>query len=125
MIINLTQHAATPEQIASGVIEPAAEDKKLIQSLLTFDEIPSVEELDRRAYGLATLVTNMGGANASHHRVMLGGAPYFMGRLEAAMKAQGHRPMYAFSRRESEDQVQEDGTVKKVSTFKHRGFVEV
>lgn len=124
-IINLTQHAATPEQINAGVIEPAPEDKKIIQTSLTFEELPSAEELEWRAYGLATLVTNMGAANASHHTVMIGGAPFFMSFLEKALKAQGHRPVYAFSRRESVDQVLEDGTVRKTSVFKHLGFVEV
>lgn len=123
MIINLTQHVATQDQIAAGVVEPSAEDKKNIQSLLTFEELPSVEDLEGRAYSLATLVTNMGSANASHHKVMIGGAPFFMGRLAAALKAQGHRPVYAFSRRESVDQHQPDGTVRKVAVFKHLGFV--
>jgi hypothetical protein len=125
MIINLTQHVATPEQIAAGVIEPSPEDKKNIQQLLTFEELPSIEELERRAYGLATLVTNLGAANASHHTVLIGGAPYFMGALERALKAQGHQPVYAFSRRESVDQPQSDGTIRKVAVFRHLGFVEV
>lgn len=125
MIINLTQHEATQDQINAGVIEPSPEDKKNIQELLTFEEIPSIEELERRAYGLATLVTNMGGANASHHTVMIGGAPFFMSFLEKALKSQGHRTVYAFSRRESVDQAQLDGTVKKVAVFQHLGFVEV
>lgn len=123
-IINLTQHEATQDQINAGVLEPAPEDKKIIQELLTFEEFPYVEELERRAYGLATLVTNMGASNASHHTVMIGGAPFFMGRLEAALKAQGHHPVYAFSRRRSYDQTQPDGTVKKVAVFQHLGFVE-
>lgn len=125
MIINLTQHAATQDQLNAGVVEPSPEDKKCIQAMLTFNELPSVDELDRRAYGLATLVTNMGGANASHHKVMIGGAPFFMGRLEAALKAQGHQPVYAFSRRESVDQVQSDGSIRKTAVFKHLGFIEV
>lgn len=124
-IINLTQHNATADQIAAGVIEPSPEDKKIIQNGLTFDELPSAEEMEWRAYGLATLVTNMGAANASHHTVMIGGAPFFMSFLEKALKAQGHRPVYAFSRRESVDQVLEDGSIRKVAIFKHLGFVEV
>lgn len=124
-IINLTQHVATQDQINVGVVEPAPEDKKIIQELLTFEEFPYVEELERRAYTLATLVTNMGASNASHHTVMIGGAPFFMGRLEAALKAQGHHPVYAFSRRNSVDQTQPDGSVRKITTFQHLGFVEV
>lgn len=125
MIINLTQHLATQDQINAGVIEPAPEDKKIIQELLTFEELPSKDELERRAYGLATLVTDMGAANASHHKVMIGGAPFFMSFLQEALKKVGHKPVYAFSRRESVDQAQLDGTVKKVAVFKHLGFIEV
>ena len=125
MIINLTQHVATQDQLNAGVIEPAPEDKEIIQDLLTFNALPSVEELEGRAYNLATLVTDMGAANASHHTVMIGGAPFFMGHLEAALKKVGHKPVYAFSKRESVDRVQPDGTVRKVTIFKHLGFVEV
>lgn len=125
MIINLTQHVVTPEQRDAGVIEPCKEDKECIQAVLTFNELPSVDELERRAYGLATLVTNMGAPSASHHTVMIGGAPYFMSFLEKALKKVGHKPVYAFSRRRSVDQLQPDGTVKKVAVFQHLGFVEV
>lgn len=123
-IINLTQHEATQDQINVGVVEPSPEDKKIIQDLLTFEEFPYVEELERRAYELATLVTNMDSYSHSRQTVMIGGAPFFMGRLEAALKAQGHHPVYAFSRRRSYDQTQPDGTVKKVAVFQHLGFVE-
>ena len=74
--MNLTQHVATPEQVEAGVFEPSAEDKKMIQKLLTFDEIAETE---------------------SWH-------------------------MY---QRESIDQVQPDGSVKKTAVFRHCGFVEV
>jgi hypothetical protein len=91
---------------------------------LTFEDIPSKEELESRAYELATLVTNMGAADAKQYRVMVGGAPYFMSFLEKALKEQGHRPLYAFSRRESVDQLQPDGSVRKVAVFRHVGWVE-
>ena len=44
-ILNLTQHKATPEQITAGVIEPAEEDKQMIQKLLTFKDLPTPEEI--------------------------------------------------------------------------------
>lgn len=121
-IVNLTQHWATPEQTAAGVIEPA--NRKSIQALLTFEELPSAEDMASRAELLALMVTNMELGSGSR-KVMIGGAPFFMSFLEKALKKEGHQPMYAFSRRESEDQVQEDGSIRKVAIFKHLGFVEV
>ena len=119
MILNLTQHQATPEQITLGVVEPSAEDKKTIQSILTFDEIPSKGELESRANALAAFVTKMGCRKA-----MVGGAPYLMSYLESALKSKGISPVYAFSKRESVDQVQPDGSVRKVAVFRHAGWVE-
>jgi len=122
IILNLTQHSATPEQIASGVRNPGSEkDRQEIVKLLTFDEPPTIEEMTDRAEGLAKMARD-------EYRVasaMIGGAPFFMGVLETALKNHGIAPVYAFSKRESVDQKLEDGTVIKVSVFKHVGFVEV
>jgi hypothetical protein len=46
-----------------------------------------------------------------------------MAPLEVALRAHGITPLYAFSVRESVDQVQPDGSVRKVATFRHAGFV--
>jgi hypothetical protein len=52
MILNLTQHTATQEQKAQLVVEPRmCKDK--IRELLTFEEIPSKEEIEARASELA------------------------------------------------------------------------
>jgi hypothetical protein len=56
---------------------------------------------------------------------MIGGAPYLMGALEKALRECGFTPVYAFSKRESIDQPQPDGSVRKVAVFRHLGFVEV
>lgn len=117
-IVNLTQHGASPEQKAQGVVEP--EDKALVQSLLTFDTIPSKEEMAERAEALARVATSHDTDSA-----MIGGAPYFMSVLENTLKAHGVKPVYAFSVRESADVPQADGSVRKVAVFRHLGFVEV
>jgi len=46
-----------------------------------------------------------------------------MGPLENALLAKGVKPLYAFSLRVSEDQVQPDGSTKKVGVFRHAGWV--
>jgi hypothetical protein len=116
-ILNLTQHPATADQIAAGVIEPA--DKKAVQTLITFDELPSARHLAECAASLAQLAVASG-----FHVAMIGGAPYFMAPLEAALKARGIVPLYAFSRRETVEEKLSDGGVKKVQVFRHAGFVE-
>ncbi len=131
MILNLTQHNATAEQKAQLVVEPRMTKEK-IKKLLTFEEIPSKEEIESRANELAEIAVS----EASHYagetdnevwitRVLLGGAPFFMGALEKAVRECGFTPVYAFSKRESVDQPQPDGSVKKIAVFRHLGFVEV
>jgi hypothetical protein len=116
-IINLTQHTATPEQAALGVVEPA--DKHAVQQLLTFDEPPTESEILYRAEKLAELA-----AASGCHTALIGGAPYFMAPLERALRAHGLRPVYAFSKRVSEEIHRPDGSVEKRQIFKHAGFVD-
>lgn len=117
-ILNLTQHGATPEQIEVGVYEP--NDKSFVCTNLTFDEIPQLFDVKIRATVLAEYAQSM---CATH--VMIGGAPFLMSLLEAELLSCGIKPLYAFSKRESVDMLQDDGSVKKVAVFKHVGFVEV
>ena len=46
-----------------------------------------------------------------------------MARLERALIERGIEPLYAFSVRESTEEVQADGSVRKVAVFKHAGFI--
>ena len=131
MILNLTQHVTTDEQTAQLVVEPRM-TKEEIRKLLTFEEIPSKEEIESRATKLAEIAVSEASMYAGDTdneiwitRVMLGGAPYLMGALEKAIRECGFTPVYAFSKRESEEIPQPDGSVKKIAVFKHVGFVEV
>ena len=117
MILNLTQHQATPEQIAQGVVEP--HKKVLIKDLLTFTSAPSTEEVWVKARTLAALAEEAGADSA-----MIGGAPYLMGKLEFSLKQRGIKPLYSFTERVSEEVHQPDGTVTKTNVFKHVGWVE-
>lgn len=117
-ILNLTQHSATLEQIAAGVVEPA--DKHLVQALITFDNLPDANELKAKAAALAQMA-----AYDRFDTVMIGGAPFFMAPLEKALRERNIKILYAFSKRESVDELQTDGSVKKIQVFRHAGFVEV
>lgn len=89
---------------------------------LTFDELPTTEEVVHAAASLSMIARGVADAHGTD-RVMVGGAPFLMPALHAALLSQGLRPLYAFSKRESEEQVQSDGSVRKVAVFRHLGFV--
>ncbi len=116
-VLNLTQHTATEDQRAAGVREPGRKEE--VQRLLTFEALPSPEEVRRRAADLAELAKD-----ERIRRVMIGGAPFLMGELEEALRVRGLVPLYAFSERVSLDEMQLDGSVRRTLVFRHRGFVE-
>ena len=113
-IVNLTQHAATPEQTAAGVF---SSNQEAVKILLTFDTLPDVATVVFRARDLARIAKASGATHA-----MIGGAPYLMPPLQWHLKEVGIMPVYAFSERVSSEEVQPDGSVRKINTFKHGGF---
>lgn len=118
LVLNLTQHQATPEQVAAGVLEP--ENKAAIQAAITFDTLPTCQEIENRATLVAAIAKG-----SSCSKAMIGGAPFFMSALERQLLKVGVTPLYAFSERVSIEESLPDGTVKKTNIFKHVGFVEV
>lgn len=110
--INLTQHIATAKQ---SCLEP--ENKILVQSLLTFESLPSKDEIKDRATALACIAKEVGATQA-----MIGGAPYLMSALERELHRFGITPVYAFSQRVC---MEDPKTGVKNSVFKHLGFIEV
>jgi len=118
-IANLTQHNSTKEQQEVGVVD-LVERQDEIKTLLTFDEIPTKEEMKDRVERLVRIVKEEGIFDSA----MIGGAPFFMSTLEKVLKENGIQPLYAFSRRVSvEEEI--DGQIVKKSIFKFEGFVEV
>ena len=118
-ILNLTQHITTPEQRAQGVIDLPPRLHAEVKKLLTFEELPTIEELKWRARLLAHIAKK-----SKVKYAMIGGAPYLMSHLEGALMQVGVRPVYAFSLRESREETLPDGSVRKVNVFTHKGFVD-
>lgn len=112
-ITNLTQHEASEDQKRAGVVDLPEVERKILQGLLTFESIPSRGHLVMRAAAVACVAKNEGADT-----YMIGGAPFFMGHLEKALKKQEIAAVYAFSKRVA---VEKDG--KKTSIFVHEGFV--
>lgn len=135
IIINLTQHSATPAQIAEGVVDLPTELRTKLTELLTFDTIPSETVVFQRAQAIADMAEawlgnqprpeDYGRDGAVLEEAMIGGAPYLMCALEYALLNYEIAPVYAFSVRESVEQTQPDGSVRKVAVFKHAGFVRM
>ena len=134
MILNMTQHAASAEQKAAGTIDLAQPEVAELKRLLTFDMLPSERQIAERANALADLaraqIRKMAGrmdasasGSAEGVRCMIAGAPFLMPALTRAMRNRGLVPVCAFSRRESVDEGQPDGSVVKRSVFRHLGFV--
>ena len=121
-ILNMTQHVATPDQIAAGVVQPDEADHQRVKDLITFEEIPSLEELKRRARTFAALADELT-KRYECHAVMIGGAPYFATEQERALWYACIRHCYAFSKRVSVEKVNDDGTLTKTQVFKHAGFI--
>lgn len=118
-IYNLTQHVATPDQVAAGVEDLPEDDRTKLRDLLTFDVLPMHEEVVERARRIAFLL----GPCVGEKYAMIGGAPFLMEPLADVLRRNRYTPVYAFSLRESKEKRQTDGSVKKVQVFKHIGFV--
>ncbi len=118
-ILNFTQHAATAEQVAAGVIDLMQHDLASLKELLNFVGLPTADEIYERAYAIAALAENL-----FAERVMIGGAPFLMPVLQMALQKRGITVLYAFSERVSIEKIV-DGVVVKTNEFKHSGFVEV
>ena len=145
-IINLTQHSATEDQQNSGVIDLTPEFKSKLKCLLTFNELPSCREIKSRADEIYALVVEFvtsdnspikdeaeglidedGLVNESEFfrlklKFMLGGAPYLMRPLVNELSYLGEC-VFAFSKRDSVEVIEPDGSVTKKTIFKHAGFV--
>ena len=120
-IYNLTQHKATPDQVVAGLIDAPEDIRSKLQEALTFEEMPLLGDIYDHTMRVVYLTLSW---VPKYSKVMIGGAPYMMSLLQNQLVQHHYVPVYAFSKRISEDQVV-DGIVKKVSTFKHEGFVEV
>jgi len=130
LILNLTQHSATADQLAAGVVDLPADQQQELKQLLTFDTLPDVAELKDRAMKVAQLALQLfeaQGVETGNRRnkpvAMIGGAPFFMATLEWALLGDYIKPVYAFSQRVSVETQTESGVVK-TSEFRHMGFVD-
>lgn len=94
-------------------------DKSAVRGALTFNTLPTVADIVKRAETLAQIADQSGASIA-----MIGGAPYLMSALEKALTEYGIMPVYSFSVRQSVETMKDDGTVVKTNVFHHAGWVD-
>jgi hypothetical protein len=124
MILNLTQHLATPEQLADGVRDLDGDLRSLLIEALTVDDLPNRAEILARCQDVVNICLATKADNAPGS-VMIGGAPWMMGPLAYELREQvGCRCLFAFSKREAVETTGPDGSVKKSSIFRHAGWIE-
>lgn len=138
-LVNLTQHELTKSQYTHNneeltevkYIGYEQEARNDVIEFLTFNEIPTKEEIERRADFLASIAINtiiqaedLTEIPATKKYALIGGAPYLMAPLEEALKKRGIIPLYAFSKRVSVEVAQPDGSVIKTAKFVHEGYIE-
>ena len=126
-IINLTQHPATADQKNAGVEDLPAETIPYLKELLTFDEPPTLDEMDKRCEGILFDILmghEVWNDNAGSHEAMIGGAAYFLPVLAETLRQHGIKPVHAFTKRVVEESLDAEGKRVKTSVFKHVGFVD-
>lgn len=127
MILNLTMHAATPDQIAAGVKDLPKELRSRVIVLLTFVEMPDTDydepdnEVRQAAREIAKIASEFFGGQEG--AALIGGAPFLLPLLAEELREVGIDPLLAFSRRETVEESQPDGSVRKVAVFRHVGFI--
>ena len=119
-IINLTQHAASADQIAVGVVDLTGPERETLLNALDFLTMPSSEEIKGRAKVIADLAALSSGQTGS---AMIGGAFWLMAPLVEELKARNIQPVFAFSLRESSEIAMPDGSVRKTLVFRHVGWI--
>ena len=127
MIMNLTQHDATDDQLAEGVVELDAGSQGRVREFLTFEAIPDEADMQARAHAIAIIARDwaFGQDRRRNLQAMIGGASYFMSTLERVLRdpAYGIEPVYAFGKRESREIRLASHATRKVVDFKHLGFI--
>ena len=127
MILNLTQHNATDDQINAGINDIPVDFQNTLKGLLTFPTQYTRADLEYRALQIHELIRDMCGehfgAPPKHalDGVMIGGMPSFMPVLEATLVSKGIRVGYACTERQSIDK-EIDGKVVKTAIFVHAGM---
>jgi hypothetical protein len=97
MILNLTQHKATPKQVKAGVVDLADADRSMFCALLTFEALPTPAEIEARAAAIALITSYIikhGFDGEQPDQVLIDGHSWLIAALERNLKRGGMKPVY-------------------------------
>jgi len=153
VILNLTQHNASEEQLKAGVINLPEPYNSKLKELLTFNELPNCDEVKKRAGAIYDLVIDFCLDKNSPIRDEVRGMvisddgefgnKYEINeaefkKLNLAFMIGGAlwlmrplieelenigTPLFAFTKRVVEEVKKEDGSIEKKAIFRHEGFI--
>ena len=155
LILNLTQHQASKEQLDAGVIDLPDSYKEKLVELLTFTDLANSDEIKARAGAIYDLVIDFCldenspikdevkemiistnekfgdkyEINEKEFRKF--NIAFMIGGALWLMKPLIEElenigtPLFAFTKRVVEEVKQPDGSTKKIAIFKHEGFIPV
>lgn len=121
--VNLTSFNLTEAQRRGlDFREISPEDRARINALGNFTDIPTPDEIDRRAAEIADIAAKYlsespGGA------ALIAGAPYLAARVAEKLSERGITPVESFSVRRVVEKQQADGSVVKESVFDHAAYI--
>ena len=122
MILNLTQHNATADQINAGINDLPVDFQNTLKGLLTFPTQYTRDDLEYRSLQIHELVRDFCGTSEEVlEGVMIGGMPSFMPVLESVLISKGIKVGYACTERKSVDK-EVDGKIIKTAVFVHAGM---
>ena len=122
MILNLTQHNATADQINAGINDLPVDFQTTLKGLLTFPTQYTRDDLEYRSLQIHELVRDFCGTSKEVlDGVMIGGMPSFMPVLESVLISKGIKVGYACTERKSVDK-EVDGKIIKTAVFVHAGM---
>ena len=122
MILNLTQHNATADQINAGINDLPIDFQTTLKGLLTFPTQYTRDDLEYRSLQIHELVRDFCGTSKEVlEGVMIGGMPSFMPVLESVLISKGIKVGYACTERKSVDK-EVDGKIIKTAVFVHAGM---
>ena len=121
-ILNLLQKKVTPELEALGVVEYPARAE--LMNMMLFKMAPTVEEVELVSSQLAATVA----AYCRRHgikKVLIGGAPYMISSLEAALMSHGLLPVYQYTHRVCTGFKHINGKEVAIYKFEPNGLVDM
>ena len=122
MILNLTQHNATADQINAGINDLPVDFQNTLKGLLTFPTQYTRADLEYRSLQIHELVRDFCGTSKEVlEGVMIGGMPSFMPVLESVLISKGIKVGYACTERKSVDK-EVDNKIIKTAVFVHAGM---